>query len=119
MIIRMSEAVKDNIDLLKVLHNASPKLKKAIIDHCDKQLIDSITEIIYNILKDRVKLTGHQYHKLRKNKKELRLVASKHGPLKLKRELLSSKTSSQKGGWLGTVLAAALPLLLELFRPKQ
>jgi len=62
---------------LHVLKTAHPKLRKAIITNCNKELVNSISECILNVLNGNVRLSGCSTRKLRKYKALLRKVADK------------------------------------------
>ena len=47
----MSAVVKRALPLLKVLADAKPKLKKAIIQHAPTELVTAISEIVLNLIK--------------------------------------------------------------------
>ena len=55
----MSAVVKRALPLLKVLVDATPKLKKAIIKHAPTDLVTAISEIVLNLIKGVIKLTAH------------------------------------------------------------
>ena len=74
----MSAVVKRALPLLKVLVDATPKLKKAIIKHAPTDLVTAISEIVLNLIKGVIKLTAHQKKRLSRYKKEL---LSSHIPL--------------------------------------
>jgi len=77
--------VKSNYHTLHVLKTAHPKLRKAIITNCNKELVNSISECILNVLNGNVKLSGCRRRKLRNYKALLRKVADKRVPLSSKR----------------------------------
>ena len=56
----MSAVVKRALPLLKVLADAKPKLKKAIIQHAPTELVTAISEIVLNLIKGVIKLTASQ-----------------------------------------------------------
>jgi len=64
--------VKSNYHALQVLRTAEPKLRKAILSNCNKELVNSINECIPNVLNGNVKLTGCYTRKLRKHKPHFR-----------------------------------------------
>ena len=103
----MSAVVRRALPLLKVLVDASPKLKKAIIKHAPPELVIAISEIALNLLKGVIELTPHQKKRLSRYKKEFRSLAKKNISLGTKRKILV-----QKGG--SAVLAALIPLVLSL-----
>jgi hypothetical protein len=65
----MTKRVRSNYHALQVLKTAHPKLRKAIIANCDKELVNCISECVLNVL------TGNlpcDVSKLRKHKVALR-----------------------------------------------
>ena len=78
----MSAVVKRALPLLKVLVDATPKLKKAIIKHAPTDLVTAISEIVLNLIKGVIKLTAHQKKRLSQYKKELLALAKKKVPKK-------------------------------------
>lgn len=67
-----------------------------------------LSECAHNILKGTVNLTPAQYKKLKKYKLQLRVLANKKASAKKK------KSTIQKGGFIGALLGALLPVLTEL-----
>ena len=106
----MSAVVKRALLLLKVLVDATPKLKKAIIKHAPTDLVTAISEIVLNLIKGVIKLTAHQKKRLSRYKKELLALAKKKVPLGKKRKILV-----QKGGGVVPIL---VPLALSLLSSK-
>ena len=106
----MSAVVKRALPLLKVLVDATPKLKKAIIKHAPTDLVTAISEIVLNLIKGVIKLTAHQKKRLSRYKKELLALAKKNVPLGKKRKILV-----QKGGGVVSIL---VPLALSLLSSK-
>ena len=102
----MSAVVKRALPLLKVLVDATPKLKKAIIKHAPADLVTAISEIVLNLIKGVIKLTAH----LSRYKKELLALAKKKVSLGKKRKILV-----QKGGGVVSIL---VPLALSLLSSK-
>ena len=82
----MSAVVKRALPLLKVLVDATPKLKKAIIKHAPTDLVTAISEIVLNLIKGVIKLTSAQKKRLSRYKKELFALAKKKVPLGKKKE---------------------------------
>ena len=64
-----------------MLKAANPKLRKAIVSNCDRELVNSICECVLNVLNGHVKLSGCVARKLRKHKAVLRKVADKRVPI--------------------------------------
>jgi len=101
--------VKSKYHALHVLRTAEPKLRKAIISNCNKELVNSIIECILNVLKGNVKLAGCNTRKLRKHKVTLRKVADKRVPLATKKRLII-----RRGGFLIPLLSTVVPAIASL-----
>ena len=99
-----------SLPLLKVLVDASPKLKKAIIKHAPTDLVTAISEIVLNFIKGVIKLTAAQKKRLSRYKKELLALAKKKVSLGKKRKILV-----QKGGGIVSIL---VPLALSILSSK-
>jgi len=99
--------VKSNYHALHVLRTAELKRRKAIISNCNKELVNSISEFILNVLNGNVKLTGCNTRKLRKHKVTLRKVAGKPVPLSTKKKLIV-----QRGGFLLSAVLIAIASLI-------
>ena len=82
------------------------RLRKAILEHSDSDLICSLCECAWNILKGNVPLTPKQKTKLRKCKTHLRKLASKKVSTTRKRKVL------QTGGFLSALLAPLVGSIL-------
>ena len=83
---KMSAIVRRALPLLKVLVDARPKLKKAIIKHAPTELVTAISEIVLNLIKGVIKLTAQQKKRLSRYKKELLALAKKKVSLGKKKE---------------------------------
>ena len=82
----MSAVVKRALPLLKVLADAKPKLKKAIIQHAPTELVTAISEIVLNLIKGVIKLTASQKKRLSRYKKDLLALAKKKLSIGKKKE---------------------------------
>ena len=99
--------LKKHSPLLKALASTTPSITKATIRAGDKDLINTLCECGYNVLKGNVSLTTSQKKRLNRHKHTLRtLTKSKGKSLKRKKALL------QKGGFLGALLAPIIGTVL-------
>lgn len=103
-----SARLKRNAPLLKVLAKATPKRRKDILRGCSPDLLQTLCEIALNLLKGNIPLSLQQYQKLKRYKKNIRLIADKKASVKSKRRVL------QTGGFLFPLLTAAIPIIGEL-----
>ena len=94
--------MKKNYHHLKVLSTSKPHQAKALLKVADDDVIKSVCECVYNVLKSNVPVTSRQKKQLAKYKTPLLKLVNKQTPLSKKRSLLV-----QKGGNF-------LPLLLEM-----
>jgi predicted nucleotidyltransferase len=67
--------IKSNYHELQVLKKASPKLRKAIISNCNKELLNALSEIALNVLQGNIELPVTSPQKLRKHKTAQRALA--------------------------------------------
>ena len=68
----MSNRVHKHAVPLKMLRDASPKLRKQILHHCGKDILNCVCECVKNVLKGNVPLTSAQKQKLSRNRNKLR-----------------------------------------------
>jgi hypothetical protein len=101
------------ISSLQVLKNASPKLRKAFISNCSKDLLNNISECVLNVLNGNIKLSHCSRRKLKKPKSSLRALVNKGLPLSAKKRVIN-----QHGGLLLHLLTAVLPTLASLIFSK-
>ena len=74
------------LQLLNKTKNA--KLRKAILEHADPELIHALCECAHNILRGNVQMTSREKARLRKYKTKLRLIARKNLSVTQKRRKL-------------------------------
>lgn len=111
----MSDRVKRNLDFLTVLAKCNKKQRKALLAHCDKDLVLTISEIAINVLKGIVKLSSSQKARLRRFRKQLRTLADRKVSLKHKKRYMV-----QTGGsLLLSLLPPVISLLKELVSRKS
>jgi len=91
--------VKENVHTLQVLKNARPKLRKAIISNCDRDLVNSISECVLNILNGNVALTGCVKRKLSKHTLALRRLVDRRVPIQGKKRLILQRGVSNSPYW--------------------
>lgn len=106
----MSARLKKHSDYLKVLHKSNKKIRSAILENANRELLLCICECVENILNGNVKLTQTESGKLRRHAKVLREIRDKSVNLKTKKDLLV-----QKGGFLSALLTPIIAGLANLF----
>lgn len=99
--------------LLKLLANATPEIRKAVLRGGDPDFMRCLCECALNVLNGAVPLTQAQKRKLLPYKTGLRTLIKKTVPLYRKQAIV------QKGGFLGALLAPiAISVLGGLFKPQ-
>ena len=109
----MSQRMKHNSDLLRVLAHSSPKQRKAILKTCHVDLIKCLAEISLNVLQGVVPINTIQKKKLQRYKSLLRSLADKKVSLKRKKEQLNQSGGNLLTFLLPPVLSALGNLLLK------
>ena len=105
----MSKRLKAQQHFLHLLAHSKLQRRKHLLKLATKEELASLFEICLNILKGRLKLNDQNYKTLQRHKHLIRTLGNKKVPLKHKKKLVN-----QKGGFLGTLAAIALPLLGQL-----
>lgn len=109
----MTKRLRSNLDELKVLKKAKPKLRKSILQSAEKDLITCLGECSHNVLNGTIQLSKKDKNVLRKHKRALRQLAERKLSTNKRRKILI-----QKGGFLpallGPILAVATTLLTSL-----
>lgn len=93
--------------LLQVLKQAKSKLHKAIINNCDDRFIQTLSEILHNVLNGNVNLDLPTKKKLKRYKSRLFKLhdhISKHKTVKRRRKAFANQT----GGFWPLLLNAVL-----------
>lgn len=101
----MSNLLRRNGAILKVLCKASPATTKALIQSASPDLVKALCECALNVLKGRVTVSSLQKKKLTRHKRDLRDLVKKKTSFKRRRQIL------QKGGFLGLLLKPVVSLL--------
>jgi len=101
--------VSKNSDFLSLMlkHGQNPRERRHLIALANKNEIDACCEVYLNILKGNVPITPSLAAKLRKHKKNCRLLIGKRTPLAQKRKILAG----QVGGFLPFFAKALFPIL--------
>jgi len=84
----MNERVKRLLPILKRINKLGDKAKRQYVKKCNKEFVDCVSECAKNILRGNVPLTSNQTTKLRRNKKNVRSLATKKTSLKKTRQIL-------------------------------
>ena len=98
--------MKANYYALHVLKNARPKLRKAMVTNCYKDLLNSICECVLIVLNGNIRISDCTKRKLRKFRNSLRSLIDERRPLVSKRRVIQ-----QRSGFLLPLLSELLPAL--------
>lgn len=103
-----------NYHCLYVLQNASPKLRRAIIQNADPSLINAISECCKNVLNNPAEITERALKHLKPLKNDIRKLSDKHKSVGSRRKLIV-----QKGGFLQYLLPFAISTLADIISRKN
>ena len=108
----MAKGMEDKKLLLRMLHKASPKLRRALLVDLPSEIISLLSECALNILKGTVTLKRKQKERLRRHRKTLRILAQDTSIAKKKKAL-------QTGGELKGIenIIPLLPIINSIFAP--
>ena len=101
----MSQRIKRQAQMLKFLSRAKPNVVKAVVNNCEKELLDAVCECSLNVLKGTVPLKKRERKCLEKYKNHLRALTDKGISRRKKKAVL------QKGGFLQALLTPILTVL--------
>ena len=93
---------KQAVCLQMLIKTKNAKLRKAILEHADAELIRALCECAHNILRGNVQMTPREKTRLRKYQTKLRLIARKN--VSVKRETSTSTTDR----WILTGVASSI-----------
>ena len=109
----MSGRVKRHVICLKMLNRTNnTKLRKAVLEYADADLISALCECAHNIIRGTVRLTPQEKVRLRKYKDKLRLIANRRLSISRRRR----EIQQHGGGFLPDLLA---PLATTVFLPLR
>lgn len=98
-------------DYLSLLHRTKNKKKlNQLIDYANRDQIDSISEVIENVLRGTLVLNQVQQARLKKYKNCMRALATRRTSLKRKKEQLRKYS----GGFIPALLGAAIPAIASI-----
>ena len=84
----MSDRTRKYLPILKQIQRLGEKAKKQFIKKCDREFIDCVSECAKNVIKGNVPLKPTQLRRLRRERSNVRVLASKKTSLKKKRPIL-------------------------------
>ena len=102
-----SKRVTDHFGVLEYLKQLNKKDQKLFIKGASPELLKTISEICLNLLKGTIKISKEDIDKLRRFKKQILHLSEKRHSVKVRRDMCS-----QKGGFLGSLIAVALPSII-------
>jgi hypothetical protein len=86
--------IQSNYNLLQALKSASPRLRKAIVENSDKDLVLGIAEFALGVVNGNFKIYNSDVYRLRKHKTVLRPLVDRGVPLRKKRKLTCNDEGS-------------------------
>jgi hypothetical protein len=107
------DQLKKHINVLRVLAEPEPRIRKAILKSCNNDLIKVLSDCAHNIARGNVKLTPKQRTQLRPHIRNVRSLSNKAVKLGTKRNILVNQSGGLPIALLAPVLAVVLSLLTD------
>ena len=95
------------------LADASRKQRKKLLKSASEEQLKGLFEICLNIIRGNVPMEQSDFQRLKRHKNTLTALASRKVPMYKKRRI-----AHQKGGFLGSIAAFALPVLAQLITSR-
>ena len=108
----LPDYVKKHAHHLTIRSKCKPRLRRSILQNCDKPLIDCLCGIALNSLAGNIPHPQSDKSKLKRHKRLIYELTSKSVPTSKKRKLLTSQTGS---GVISLLLGPLIGLLGGLF----
>ena len=94
--------------LLEKLNFSNTAVRKSVLRNLSNKEIKLLCEVCLNLIRGHLKIKDRKtFNKLKRGRKTLTYLADKRNPIREKREVLN-----QKGGFIGALAAAALPVVI-------
>ncbi len=110
-------SMRQYLPLFKALSKLKPAQGGEIYGNLSDDAVNAVCECVHNIAYSDIGLSRSKQRTVRKcmckNKSAIKFLAKKNNSITRKRKLMK-----QEGGYLGTILAAAVPFLISLFTRK-
>jgi len=98
----------DNKELLLAISKCKTCMRKAIINKSDKKLVNSICEMVFNLINGNLNINNSDFQKLKKYKTSLRKLVKKSNLASKKKILV------QNGGFLQFLIPAVITGISEI-----
>ena len=103
-----SSRVKRHLPVLEYLRDLNESERRNFVKNASPELLKTISEISLNILKGGLELPSGDIQKLKKYKKQIISLSAKRPSCVTRR-----KICAQRGGFLGSLISVALPLIIQ------
>jgi hypothetical protein len=101
------------LDFLTALKKLKPNHRCSVVNYLNDDGIETLCEIVHNVVHKDIKLSSSKKAKIRKefggHRKKLAYLGNKKNDIVEKRKILK-----QNGGFLGTLLTIAIPIIADL-----
>ena len=103
------DRLRSNASTLKLLRGAKKSFQNAVLEKSKDDLVKCICDISFNVLKGTAPISKQNKQQLSRHKSSLCKLFDR------KLSLKKTEKVNQSGGFLSTLLAAAIPILGSLF----
>lgn len=96
------------------LAKTNTRRRKAILKQASNEELKGLFELCLNIIRGNLPITQPTFKHIKRHKKVIESLGNRRVPIYKKREIIN-----QKGGFIGTLAAFALPLVTHLLSQKK
>lgn len=111
----MSELIKKQLPLFKLIIASKPKLRILILSEIGIVFVKAITECCDNLLKGNIRIQKYLLNRLNKYKQQIRALADNKNKNKIKKQIILQK----KGKIVAEILSSVTPILHEYFQKNE
>lgn len=105
----MSTRIRANQAFLHLLARSTGERRRSLLKHATKEELMALFEICLNLLRGNLNIKGKDYEKLKRQRHLIRKLADKRVKINEKKKIVN-----QKGGFVSTLAAIAVPALAQL-----
>ena len=102
-----SPRVRKHMPILEYINSMNEKERKHFLKGANIELLKTLSEICLNLLAGTIKIPPSELQKLKRFKKEIITLSEKRHSLKKRVKIC------QKGGFIGSLLALAIPSIVQ------
>lgn len=110
----MATRLKITKTFIKSLVNSNSRRRKVLLKNATNEELKGLFELCLNIIRGNLPIDKTAFQNIKRHKRVIESLSNRRLPIYKKREIIN-----QKGGFIGTLAAFALPLLTHLLSTNR